>query len=126
MNPRTALLELASIDPHLSGAVAQFELENGTDLPTAGLGELGSTTAEILLSLAEETKATLFALVETLLSSDDELTKTAVTTGFLEAFVSSCETHEIDRSLVYANFGPLASDFVTEWDKFHAVEPPAP
>ena len=119
---RTALLELASMHPLLVEAVQRFEADYGDDIPTAGMGDLGSALAANFSVIGEDVIVRLFARCEDLLGGQDEEVSVAIATGFLETFVSTSESLDVSRDTTDKHFGPLAQSHIKAWDEFCGVD----
>jgi hypothetical protein len=88
------------------------------DLPlTLRLGGLGRAFAQHAHDLTAEQRRRVLEVLERVLASGTEYDRTAVATGFIEAFVHAADNRP-DLDIVWAEFGPESRAYIEAWNAF--------
>jgi hypothetical protein len=99
-----------------------------TPPPTHRLARLADLLATEGDSIPSEVKASLFDEIETLLLLGDDMTQTAIATGFLEALLNAVLRGALERKTVVSMLGDASLQYFNEWDQLsdNMAENPPP
>ncbi|QPF85087.1 hypothetical protein IC762_01765 [Bradyrhizobium genosp. L] len=110
------LSEVVEFSPSLAEVYRETIKYWAPDLPpiTVAYAEIGRKFADIFEELDPNTRASIFALVEAGMQSDDEAIGTAVATGLIEALVGRAwRTGRWEH--VREELGPLSKSHADAW-----------
>jgi hypothetical protein len=112
--------DLAAAAPDVVVALraAGEDIAPDLEVPTLWMGAVGHAIAQALPRLDPATRTTVFGLVERLLGTGSELTRTALTTGLLEAVAAEVSAGRLSGPDVAAVLGPRSRAYIDAWDEF--------
>jgi hypothetical protein len=118
MNSENLYDKLVKCEPRLSGSREEVAKNFYPQPPGAisvfsEIGERVAANFEIL-----QNPHAVFELVEEALKSSDELSRTAICTGMIEAMISYCDYHPGKWDLIQLYLGDRAGEYARSWKKF--------